>query len=317
MRTRASISPAWVLLLALSFWATAGFAKELPLPGGMRVVDSAGALVRLEDTRASLAKRRLSTRRIVVVVHGIKPEPSDLDPLSQDLARRGFTVFRFVYDDKARLDSSAARLRRALAQFERKWRPEEMAVVAHSMGGLVARRALTKEPLAFTGRDRTAVSLAPLSGRLTLVTIASPFGGFRTADWARLSRKSRRSVAGDLGTRAPFIQAAGELARGVTHFKIETDEGGHRTPNGKSDSKVRVRCQLHPSVDAGAKERIRLDLGHVASVNQRGRVPKEVRAALARALASRRSTSRAAPAPVSPAPVSRGRSRGLIGGLGR
>jgi pimeloyl-ACP methyl ester carboxylesterase len=298
-------SPSLTARLAALMLVLAGspiYAQE-PLPLGVSAVDSQGAI----SKRAPRGSKRLA-----VVVHGINPVHSDLDPLCRDLVRRGYTVVRFSYDDGQRLDQSAVRLRRAIAQLEQRWRPRRTAIVAHSMGGLVGRRALTTLPLALRRRGEAPVVLPPLSGRFELVTVASPFGGFRSANWSRLDLGLGRPVFRDLGSVSRFIRQPGDLIPGATHVKIETTEGGHERRNGESDSSVRLRSQLQTTVDAAATERVRIDRGHVGAINQDALVPKEVRAVLARTLSPRRRST----TNVTPPAASRRPSRGLIGALG-
>ncbi|MBL4846262.1 MAG: hypothetical protein JKY65_12095 [Planctomycetes bacterium] len=300
---------AWILLLALSAWASPAHSQEPSVPAGIRSVDSAGRLT------SKGAPRIARGRKLAVVVHGINPDHADLDPLSRDLARRGYTVVRFVYDDSERLHRSAARLRSALAQIQRESRPGQLRVVAHSMGGLVARRALTKDPLPSPPESPEASQgrVLALAGPLTLVTIASPFGGFWPANLSRADFGKGPPVFRDLGNWAKFIRKPGELASGVTHVKVETKEKGKRL-SGKSDKSVRLRRQKQKTVDKGARVVYRVDRGHVGSINQGGRVPEEIRSILTRAFRGRLPPkSKALPAA---AKTRRGSSRGIVGRLG-
>ena len=78
----------------------------------------------------------------------------------------------FAYDDRGSLEDSAARLTQALTALQARLRPGRITIVAHSLGGLVARRALVVER---KGR------LEPGAFTYTLVTVATPFGGIRSA----------------------------------------------------------------------------------------------------------------------------------------
>ena len=272
---------------------------------GLRAVDSRGAL----SERAPRAGRQ-----VAVVVHGINPDHADLDPLCRDLAGRGYTVVRFVYDDSERLHRSAARLRSALAQLQRTWGPQKLRVVAHSMGGLVARRALTQDPLPSPPESPEAAQgrVDALQGPLTLVTVASPFGGFTSANFSRLDFGLGRAVYRDLGSSSKFIRKPGQLASGVTHVKVETQEQGKSLASGASDESVLQKSQSQATVDANARLVYRIDRGHVGSVNQSGKLPGEVRGILTRTFSGRLPAKPVA-APAEP----RRNSGGLIGGLGR
>ena len=213
---------------------------------------------------------------LAVVVHGINPVHSDLDPLAADLAQRGFRVLRFVYDDGQDLDRSAGELAGELRDLQA-FAPKRVAVVAHSMGGLVARRALSD-----------AHDLGEVPQRYRLLTVASPFGGFRGANWARLDLGFGRDSHDDLGTRARFIREPGDLIATADHVKVETDEAG-QTLDGASDDAVARASQLQQHVDDQAARRYQLALGHVGSIRTADRqVPAPLRRILDRELGARR-----------------------------
>lgn len=293
------------LVGALSFLVALGAEAQAQTAVGLRAVNSAGAL-------KEGAPRVPRGGRIAVVVHGINPDHSDLDPLTRDLAGRGYAVVRFVYDDSERLHRSAARLRSALAGLRREANPRALQVVAHSMGGLVARRALTQDPLPAPPESPEAAQgrVPALQGGATLVTIASPFGGFGSANFARLDLGLGRPVYRDLGSGAKFIRQPGQLAPGVTHVKVETDEADKVLPSGASDDTVGQKSQTQSRVDEEARIVYRVDRGHVGAVNQAGRLPGEVRGILTRAFSGRLP---AKPVPVAAEP--RRRSGGLISGF--
>lgn len=232
--------------------------------------------------------------RTAVLVHGINPDHADLDALAGDLHARGYTVLRFVYDDSDRLDASAGQLARGIEALATERGIKRLAVVAHSMGGLVARRALTPRH-----------GLGPLGLQVEFMSVASPFGGFGSANWSRLDFGLGRKVFHDLGSRAKFIREPGELLPGVTHTKVETDEH-NRTLRGREDDSVPLKSQTQASVDSAARARHRLALGHVGSVNdEQGRVPPAVQALLSEVLGPRTRSLPSKKVPVRPA-------RGLV-----
>src|SRR5690242_9354912 len=74
----------------------------------------------------------LDTRKSTVVfVHGANGSPSDFATLAQSIGRT-MNVAGFTYDDKSRLRESAGLLRESIRTL-----PGRVAVVAHSMGGLL------------------------------------------------------------------------------------------------------------------------------------------------------------------------------------
>lgn len=184
----------------------------------------------------------------VIVLHGINPVHQHLDPLIDRFAAAGASVWYFRYDDGQRLQKSAdafAVALRSIPQHAFIW------VVAHSMGGLVARRAATRLPPSY---------------ELNLVTVATPFGGYVSANraqspfvrWIGRPFGSRDSHA-DLGNLSPFITNPGTLPSGVRHFKLETVEAP--TPQDKA-----ANCgqQRRSAVDKSVWEINALTAGHAA-----------------------------------------------------
>ncbi len=219
-------------------------------------------------------------RPLAVVAHGIHPTAGDLDPLVDDLELRGFAVAEFTYDDTQPLEHSARQLGGALGAMLDRSPRDEVTVVAHSMGGLVARRALT---------GGHASNLAERPTAFVLVTVASPLGGFAVANGA-LTDPLGPDSHDDLGTRAAFVRAPGRLADNVRHIKLETDERRTWRRVGDSltaDDVVSLRQQRNPVVDADAAERRVLRAGHVGVLNDAGRISAELRLALDDLLGSR------------------------------
>lgn len=111
----------------------------------------------------------------VLLVHGLDEPGGIWDQLAPALTGDGHTVIRFDYANDQAIARSADELGFALRRLHALGFAE-LDLVCHSMGGLVARDALTREPSA---------GQIPSVG--TLITLGTPHGG---SPWARL-----RSVA--------------------------------------------------------------------------------------------------------------------------
>jgi hypothetical protein len=205
-----------------------------------------------------------------VIVHGIDPVIEELYPLAEDFVERGFQTYLFHYSSVARLHESADRLNAELRELTNRYAPERIVVVGYSLGGLVARRALTASHSA---------PLGDLPVSFELITIASPLGGFRSANLWWLGLGLARPAFRDLGTESRFIEEPGDLDRNVRHTKIETDESDAlRLENGRwrDDDVVGLRSQRHSHVDAQAERIYRIAIGHTQVVNANGRVHQEL-----------------------------------------
>ena len=215
---------------------------------------------------------------VVVVVHGIMPVHASFDPLIAHLSR-GAQVYYYQYDDTQDLDATARLLGEKLGAVLDEHPAASVDIVAHSMGGLISRRALT------VGHP---AGLAARNEQIRLVTIASPFGGFGGADFARLDMGIGADSWQDMGSTSQFVTQPGELGPNVTHVKLETDEAGKtRLDAGQpaSDDAASLDQQRQPAVDRQASRTELLDLGHVGVlITADQTLPAETRAAVDSAL---------------------------------
>jgi pimeloyl-ACP methyl ester carboxylesterase len=109
--------------------------------------------------------------RVVVLVHGLDEPGGIWDDLAPALAGEGHVVVRFEYPNDQAIALSGTSLLGGFGELSERG-VERLDLVCHSMGGLVARDALTREGFGTTGLE---------VGHL--VTIGTPHGG---SPWARL-----------------------------------------------------------------------------------------------------------------------------------
>ena len=103
----------------------------------------------------------------VVFVHGISGSPRDFAAMVALLDRSRYQPWFFYYPSGAALGAMGEAFHRLLLAEGSRLRGGPMVIVAHSMGGLVAREAL----------DR-CVGAAEEARVARLITIAAPFGGY-------------------------------------------------------------------------------------------------------------------------------------------
>jgi len=143
-----------------------GFGSVEPSALGLRVyVPGAGGEGRWADIEGELGER------VVVLVHGLDEPGGIWDDLAPALAGEGHVVVRFEYPNDQAIALSGASLLGGFGELSERG-VERLDLVCHSMGGLVARDALTRDGFGKTGLEVEH-----------LVTIGTPHGG---SPWARL-----------------------------------------------------------------------------------------------------------------------------------
>ncbi|PLK49411.1 triacylglycerol lipase [Uliginosibacterium sp. TH139] len=227
-----------------------------------------------------------------IMVHGCFGSSGEFRSLAQVLAFHGQQSACFTYDDRAALDDSASALRRALHLLDEGGSRPAVTVIGHSQGALIARRALSDQPL---------TEALPAGGSKELVTVSGPFAGIKAAapcgiGWLRvvtlgLMPASCHMVTGakwaDITWSSRFIRQPGGLATQVTrHLKIDTDERntcrrfeGSRCV--ESDEIFALAEQQQPAVDGDPRTtRLELQAGHVEIIGDREVAPLKLIAAL-------------------------------------
>lgn len=221
-----------------------------------------------------------ATRPVVVIVHGWDPEPGQFDPLGRELAARGYSVVRWRWDWRGNMEAAADALVRGVRALVAEHRLPDLRVFAHSQGGLLARRAMTR------GRAETLADTVPIR----LVTLASPFGGFWSANGTYTMPWNIFGIAAShrqLRSWSRFIRRPGALGANVEHVKVDTDEPGRtRIKDGRvvKDASLKPRNERQRAVDAAAARRYALALGHSGPLSDDGRLRPELVAILDREL---------------------------------
>jgi alpha-beta hydrolase superfamily lysophospholipase len=223
-----------------------------------------------------------------VLVHGTNSSNEKFETLAEVFAASRQQAVCFTYDDRDSLERSSAVIAQALDALQRRMVSRDLVVLGHSQGGLVARRALTRD-------RRDGASLDAPGTRIRLVTVATPFAGVPSArncgSVARhmlsfgLTSLICHFAAGpkwlQIFPTSSFIQRPGDLVAHVTaHLKINTDEEGaclSREKPGQctqSDSVFRLADQFHDAVDDDPRVRnVVVRAGHVEIVGETGVPP--------------------------------------------
>ncbi|MEM6655089.1 MAG: alpha/beta fold hydrolase [Planctomycetota bacterium] len=110
-------------------------------------------------------------RRRVVLIHGFNAAASSMQPIAERLRRRGHPCAVATYPNDQSITQTATRLADELQAVATRAGGAPIAVVTHSMGGLVARRVLEDPELATAGVDRL-IMIAPPNHGSTLARLS-------------------------------------------------------------------------------------------------------------------------------------------------
>ena len=224
-----------------------------------------------------------------ILVHGCRGSAGRFRSLAEVLAFHGQQTVCFGYDDRDSLMLSSGQLARAVDQLAGHLETPQITVIGHSMGGLIARKALVA--------DRPDPVRKP-DLDLRLVTVSAPFAGIASARMCavtalRLATLGLNDLAcwlisGDnwyeITHASAFIRQPGQLAPQVrSHLKVVTDERNtcrRRDAAGqclKDDYIFSLAEQRYPPVtEAPDTTDVEVAAGHVEIVGESGVTPDKL-----------------------------------------
>ncbi|MBL8854600.1 MAG: alpha/beta fold hydrolase [Planctomycetaceae bacterium] len=155
----------------------------------------------------------------VVLVHGIGAHPVVMLPYQWALQRAGFKVHNFGYNSLRSMQRAADQLRTSLATWSQQNPQQDLHIVAHSMGCIVSRLALTGErPANFS---RMVMLTPPSRGTPT----ANRFGPW--LEWFAPSIQELRTEPSSLVNQLPppdypfaLIKATWDFIIPSTHVEL-------------------------------------------------------------------------------------------------
>jgi hypothetical protein len=234
-----------------------------------------------------------SSEPVTVIVHGCFASAGKFRSLADVFAFHGQQTVCFNYDDRDSLEVSSAELIKSLEALSGVMQHPNIQVIGHSQGGLVARRALTKERDDRLLTNETSVSLT---------TISAPFGGIEASAHCGsemlavlslgLVKPLCRIITGgkykEIPPNSNFMLNPGELLPVVgSHLKIATDEANTcREYNDKSvciedDYVFSLGEQNQPALEVDERlAQLTVKAGHVEIVGDVHTVPSKLIAIL-------------------------------------
>jgi len=260
-------------------------AGRLPVPDISVQLPQLGPCTDAPDQAFSLD----SSKPVTVLVHGCNGSAGQFRSLAQLYAFHGQQAVCFTYDDRASLVRSAEQLAAAVGALAAKMRKPDITVIGHSMGGLVARKAMEGERRAQWERDGVNVDLVTVSAPIAGIAAANACG-YRALQWASLGLVplSCWAVTGDnwyeITAASDFIRQPGPLIASVRRYvKVVTDERDacrRRDAAGacvQSDHIFSLAEQYQPVIDGYPRlTNIQVAAGHVEIVGYKGVAPRQL-----------------------------------------
>ncbi|MDP2238691.1 MAG: alpha/beta hydrolase [Burkholderiales bacterium] len=230
---------------------------------------------------------------VTVLVHGCNGSAGRFRSLAQLYAFHGQQAVCFSYDDRESLVLSSGQLISALDELASNIRDHDLTVIGHSMGGLVARKAMERDRRGEWLRNEASIKLATISAPLAGIQAANPCGS-SLLNWLSLGAVPGICwiVTGDnwheITSTSNFIRHPGPLLSSVRRYlKVVTDERDtcrRKSANGtclESDYIFSLAEQYHPVVDNYPQlVNIEVEAGHVEIVGNKEIAPRKLLAIL-------------------------------------
>ncbi len=197
----------------------------------------------------------------VLFIHGAAGSPQDWRTAMERLDRKRYQPWFYFYPSGGRLEAAAGALNQGVELLHERYGFQRLDVVAHSMGGLVARRFVVKNVL----EDKNGYIR-------TFITFSTPWGGHEAAamgvKWAPTAVPSWY----DMEQGSDFLDHLFDrkLKGKVNHHLFY----GHRAKRSaimpaENDGTVSVASQLRPEAKADAASVQGYDEDHVSILSAR------------------------------------------------
>ncbi len=230
-----------------------------------------------------------SSYPVTVLVHGCNGSAGRFRSLAQLYAFHGQQAVCFSYNDRDSLVDISGQLITALDSLASHIRNRNLMVIGHSMGGLVARKAMERDRRGEWQNDDVSIKLATVSAPFPGIEIASHCG-IKFLHWLSLGTVPGIcwAITGDnwyeITSASNFIRYPEPLLKSVQRYlKVVTDERDtcrSKSKNGsciESDHVFSLAEQYHPVID-NYKQLINVEVeaGHVEIVGYKHVAPRKL-----------------------------------------
>ena len=230
-----------------------------------------------------------SSYPVTVLVHGCNGSAGRFRSLAQLYAFHGQQAVCFSYNDRDSLVDISDQLITALDSLASHISNRNLTVIGHSLGGLVARKAMERDRRGEWQNDDVSIKLATVSAPFAGIKIASPCG-IKFLHWLSLGTVTGIcwAITGDnwyeITSASNFIRYPEPLLQSVQRYlKVVTDERDtcrSKSKNGsciESDHVFSLAEQYHPVID-NYKQLINVEVeaGHVEIVGYKHVAPRKL-----------------------------------------
>jgi hypothetical protein len=195
----------------------------------------------------------------LLLVYGIGGSPQDWKYFIDHLDRNRHQLWFFHYPSGMRLERVANALSEGMRLLRQKHRFSRLHLVAHSMGGLVAREALTE-----------AVAKEGTNFIPRFVSISTPWGGHAAAELGIRHLKHPVPSWLDVAPNSAYLTRlyATPLPRGTRHHILYGSiEDGPFYLKGPNDGVVTVASETEPRIRRSASSATHYPYGHMPIIN--------------------------------------------------
>jgi pimeloyl-ACP methyl ester carboxylesterase len=208
----------------------------------------------------------------VLFVHGINGTPASFEDLIGRLDRSRFQAWVYYYPSGSHLGAIADHLDQTVAKLQLRYGVKEIAVVAHSMGGLVARGFIQRH-----AQRGGAGRIAPF------ITLSTPWQGHRAAELAVNTAPAVVRAWEDMAPGSEYLRSlfAQPLPRDTPHYLLFTFNRKAASFGPSDDQGVTVASQLAIPAQESAERVYGFDDSHTGALRN-AEVSALVNALLAR-----------------------------------
>lgn len=193
----------------------------------------------------------------VLFIHGISGTPDDFKYFCENIDRNRYHVMFFQYPSGFRLDGVVAALDYDVSYIVSKYGMKKIIVVAHSMGGLIART--------FIQRFHNSKGNSLIK---KFVSISSPYGGHDLASFGvRNETKSFVPVWIDMVPGSDFQKRMSKTPLNVPFYLFYGNRPHNSEKDGDGDGTVSIKSMLDGNVAKDAIEVFQFSEDHMSILN--------------------------------------------------